>query len=106
MLVSALPLKGTDGKELNGLSNPLKATNTEGAYGPDGKAIPLSPNGFDSEALVRLSDGTFWLAEEYGGSIAHIAADGTVLKRLVPAGLEATMKAPTIRSRASCRRSS
>lgn len=37
---------------------------------------------------MRLSDGTFWIGEEYGGSIAHVAADGTVIKRLVPKGLE------------------
>ena len=87
-IVSEMPLKGSDGKKLNGLSNPLVTTTTEGAYTSDGKEIQKSPNGFDSEALVRLKDGTFFIADEYGASIAHVAADGTVLKRLVPAGLE------------------
>ena len=87
-IVSEMPLKGSDGKKLNGLSNPLVTTTTEGAYTSDGKEIAKSPDGFDSEALVRLKDGSFFIADEYGASIAHVAADGTVLKRLVPAGLE------------------
>ena len=54
-----MPLKGGDGKELIGLSNPLVTTTTEGAYTADGKEIAKSPGGFDSEALVRLIDGSF-----------------------------------------------
>ena len=87
-IAQAIPLKGKSGAALSGLSNPLQATTTEGAYDAAGKALTLTPNGFDSEALVRLGDGSFWLSEEYGGSIAHVAADGTVMTRYVPAGLE------------------
>ena len=87
-IAQAIALKGRSGAALSGLSNPLQATTTEGAYDAAGKALTLTPNGFDSEALVRLSDGSFWLSEEYGGSIAHVAADGTVMTRYVPAGLE------------------
>ena len=88
VVVKATPLKGTRGNLLNGLSASITSTTMEGAYGPDGKEIAKSPDGFDSEGLVRLADGTFWIGEEYGGSIAHVAADGTVIKRLVPKGLE------------------
>ncbi|MEX6506479.1 esterase-like activity of phytase family protein [Jiella sp. M17.18] len=91
-VVSQIPLKGTDGHKLNGLSNPLTATNTEGAYSPDGKEIQQSPDGFDAEGLAHMADGTFWIGEEYGASIAHIAADGRVLERLVPKGLEGDYK--------------
>ncbi|MEO8669195.1 MAG: esterase-like activity of phytase family protein [Bauldia sp.] len=87
-----IPLKGTGGNALNGLSNPLMTTTTEGAFGADGKEITKSPDGFDTEGLVALSDGTFWVADEYGASIAHVGADGTVIKRLVPAGLEGDYK--------------
>ena len=45
-----------------------------------------SPDSMDVEAIVRLSDGTFWISEEMAPSIAHVAADGRVLRRIVPAG--------------------
>ena len=106
-VVHAIPLKGTAGNLLNGLSASITSTTMEGAYGPDGKELARSPDGFDSEGLVRLADGTFWIGEEYGGSIAHVAADGTVIKRLVPKRVSrAISPARPIRSRASCRRSS
>jgi hypothetical protein len=49
---------------------------------------PLAPDpdGIDSEAIVALADGSFWIAEEYGPSLVHVAADGRMLTRLVPAG--------------------
>ncbi|MEI2387618.1 esterase-like activity of phytase family protein [Breoghania sp. JC706] len=82
------PLRGQDGKLLSGLPNPLTGTTTEAGYSPEGKKITSTPNGFDSEAIARLADGSYWIGEEYGVSIAHVAADGKVLERLVPAGLE------------------
>ncbi|GGD96374.1 hypothetical protein GCM10011390_13940 [Aureimonas endophytica] len=88
-IAETIPLKGTDGRLLSGLSNPLKATTTEGAYGLDGKALTETPNGFDTESLVHLPDGSFFVSDEYGASISHVAADGRVLKRYVPKGLEA-----------------
>ncbi|MFM9024065.1 MAG: esterase-like activity of phytase family protein, partial [Planctomycetaceae bacterium] len=49
---------------------------------------PLAPDpdGIDSEAVAVLADGSFWLAEEYGPALVHVAADGRMLARLVPAG--------------------
>lgn len=41
---------------------------------------------------VKLSDGTFWIGEEYGPSILHIAADGRVLKHWVPEGVKASLE--------------
>lgn len=87
-IAAEIPLKGKDGKVLNGLSNILSKNPAEKAYRIQGKEMAQSNNGFDSEALVRMKDGTFWISDEYGGSIAHIAADGTVLGRLVPEGIE------------------
>ncbi len=83
-----IPLKGKDGKKLNGLSNILTRNPAEKAYSAEGKEMAQSNDGFDSESLVRLKDGTFWISDEYGASIAHVAADGTVLDRLVPEGIE------------------
>ncbi len=39
---------------------------------------------FDIESLVRDPDGTFWIGEEFGPFLLHVAADGTVLEAPVP----------------------
>lgn len=85
---SEIPLKGTDGAKLSGLSIGLTQNPTEPAFDKNGAPIAQTPNGFDSESIVALADGSFWISDEYGPSIAHVAADGTVLDRLVPAGTE------------------
>ena len=92
-LLEKLELKDRDGNPITGLSAPLKITNTEGAYGPDGAQLDYDAEGLDVEGLVRLADGTYWLSEEYGPSLIHVAADGRVIKRLVPAGMEADLSA-------------
>ena len=33
--------------------------------------LPKDPNGYDSEGLVALKDGTFWVSDEYGPFITH-----------------------------------
>ena len=38
----------------------------------------------DIEALVRLSDGSFWLAEEKTPSLLHVTTEGQILERLGP----------------------
>lgn len=86
-----VPLKGKSGKPLSGRP-PQGNGRYESAYGIDGKPLPPDPSGIDPEAFVRLSDGTFWIAEEFGPSILHVAADGTVIKRLVPQGLQGDFK--------------
>jgi len=91
-VAQVLPLKTASGKPITGLLNPLKTASTENAYGPDKQPLPHDPSALDVEGLVRLTDGTFWIGEENAPSIAHIAADGTVLERWVPAGTEAELK--------------
>jgi hypothetical protein len=86
-----IPLKGKSGRPLSGRP-PQGNGRYESAYGIDGKPLPPDPSGIDPEALVRLSDGTFWIAEEFGPSLLHVAADGMVLKRLVPQGLQGDFK--------------
>ena len=76
------------GQPVGGISNPLKRTDTGYAYGVDGARLPMSPDGLNTEAIVKLSDDTFWLSEEYGPSIVHVGADGRVIERIVPVGLE------------------
>ena len=37
---------------------------------------------------MRLADGTFWIGDENGPSIAHFSADGRMIVRHVPQGTE------------------
>ncbi len=90
-IVETIKLKGASGKPMTGLTNGLTVTTTEKSYSNTGKLLPFTPNGLDTEALVRLKDGTFWIGEEYGASLAHVSADGRVLERLVPKGLQADL---------------
>ncbi|MFN7320292.1 MAG: esterase-like activity of phytase family protein [Methylobacterium sp.] len=86
-----LPLKGKSGKPLSGRP-PQVNGRYESAYAIDGKPLPPDPSGVDPEGLVRVSDGTFWIADELGPSLLQVASDGTVLKRLVPQGLQNDFK--------------
>jgi len=74
----------TKSREITGL--PAFDGSGEDAYSPDGKqALGIDPNGVDTESLaLDRRDGSFWIGEEYGPSILHVSADGTILTRLVP----------------------
>jgi len=87
-LVDVIQLKDASGAQITGLPNPFTSTDTEAAYNKNGLDIGFDVNGLDTEALVRLSDGSFWLSEEYAPSLVHVSATGEVLERLVPAGIE------------------
>ena len=87
MVTETIPLQDSDGHDITAISNPLDVTTTEGAYSINGNQISYDPNGMDVEGIVRLDDGTFWIAEEYGPSIAEVHADGEVLNRHVPEGV-------------------
>jgi hypothetical protein len=38
----------------------------------------------DAEGLVENSDGSFWVSEEYGPYIYHVASNGTILSAITP----------------------
>ncbi len=78
-------LRTKDGGPLSGLPNRAEIDETPW-NGPAQTRLPFDPNGLDSEALVRAPDGSFWLGEEYGPSLVHVAEDGRVLARYVPEG--------------------
>ncbi|MCC7368619.1 MAG: esterase-like activity of phytase family protein [Chloroflexi bacterium] len=71
----------------------------EEAYSPDGKeAYGTDPYGVDTEGIAYDSrDGSFWLGDEYGPSIVHVAADGTLLMRITPKGLGLSMPGVAVR---------
>jgi len=91
-LIEQITIKNTSGADISGLSNPLITTDTEQAFDVMGNPIEYDASGLDTESIVKLSDGTFWLSEEYAPSILHVASDGKVIERLVPAGLEEDLK--------------
>ena len=91
-LLEAIPLKGKSGKPISGLPFTSSNFKLEAAYDVNGAAIPGDPSGIDTETLARLPDGSFIVGEEYGSSILEISADGTVMKRHVPAGVEGELK--------------
>ncbi|MEU1406959.1 esterase-like activity of phytase family protein [Streptomyces sp. NPDC005728] len=88
-VVDAIPLTTSSGKAVTGLPN--QKSRDEAPYTYDA-STPLShnPNGLDTEGIVRATDGTFWLVDEYGPSLIHVSARGKVLTRYVPKGLNLT----------------
>jgi hypothetical protein len=77
-------LKDTDGQPLNGLVVDVGDTGGETMVDIHGNPMPTSERGLDSEGLVALQDGTFWVADEYGPFIIHFDAKGNETERLSP----------------------
>lgn len=99
-LIKTIPLKRPDGSKISGLPNPkhLGGTN-EIPYNLNGEVIRRNPDqayhptanpakfdeyGLDSEGLVALADGTFWVSDEYGPHIVHYNAEGIEIGRINP----------------------
>ena len=49
-----------------------------------GNRLAQDPNGYDSEGLVAMPDGSFWVSDEYGPFITHFTASGRAIARLSP----------------------
>ena len=83
------------------------AAQDEVPYAADGVTTePTDPYGIDSETIaVDPRDGSFWIGDEYRPSLVHVAADGTVLNRIIPAGVTVRRAGTTPSSprRACCR---
>jgi hypothetical protein len=82
-LEKSITLTGRDGEPLVGLVDPAANTG-EKLVTIDGTPLPTSDHGLDTEGLVALPDGTFWVSDEYGPFIAHFDANGKELERLSP----------------------
>jgi hypothetical protein len=83
VLEKTIRLAGTDGAPLRGLVDP-KANTGETLVDIDGAPLPTSDHGLDTEGLVALPDGTFWVSDEYGPFLVHFDAEGKELERLSP----------------------
>lgn len=91
-VIDVIALKDRDGRPLTGIVNPLTVATTDIPFDGAGKRIAQDPSGVDLEGIVRLRDGTYWLSDENAPGLIHVAADGRVIKRLVPAGTEKDFK--------------
>jgi hypothetical protein len=82
-LEQIITLTGKDGAPLVGLIDPRAATG-ESMVDLNGNPLPRSDHGLDTEGLVAMPDGTFWVSDEYGPFVVHFDANGTELERLSP----------------------
>ena len=80
----SFPLRDRAGRPLSGA--PIPGGFSEPAFTLAGAVIAPDPAGADTEGLVALVDGTFWVADESGPSLLHVAHDGMVISRWVPEG--------------------
>ncbi|MBQ4878263.1 esterase-like activity of phytase family protein [Pseudoalteromonas luteoviolacea] len=91
-------LKRPDGAPISGLPNASDLGGTgETPYTVDGNPILVDQNqpyhetqnpikldnyGLDGEGLVALSDGSFWVSDEYGPHIVHFDNEGKEIERI------------------------
>ncbi|MGW4353983.1 esterase-like activity of phytase family protein [Nocardia sp. NPDC004582] len=80
---STILLKNPAGQPFNGLVD-TSATTGETMKDLTGKVLAPTDHGIDSEGLVALADGTFWVSDEYGPFMVHFDAKGAELERLAP----------------------
>ena len=82
-LEQIITLSGKDGAPLVGLVDPQASTG-ESLVDLNGNRLPPSDHGLDSEGLVAMPDGTFWVSDEYGPFVVHFDANGKELERFSP----------------------
>jgi hypothetical protein len=84
-VLDAVTVKTKSGRPVTGLLNPQTKATKDTGMDLAGNVLPDDPDNIDLEGIVRLSDGTFWIGEEMGPSVAQLSADGRILRRFVPA---------------------
>lgn len=102
-LVETILLKDPKGRPITGLPNKNFGGTGETPYNLDGSVVSLDPDGdgipgfdesgLDSEGLVALKDGTFWISDEYGPHIVHFDATGKEIERINPFAADPRNKA-------------
>jgi hypothetical protein len=84
-IVRTIPLATPSGRPLSG--RPPPGLRDDPIVDPRSRGpVAADPDGVDSEGVVEMADGTFWIAEEYGPSLVHVAASGRVIDRFFPTG--------------------
>ena len=84
-LLSERELTDANGRRLTGLPPaPDAGGSGEVPERPDGTRLEFDREGIDSEGLVALPDGGFWVSEEYRPSLLHFNAEGRMIERIDP----------------------
>jgi hypothetical protein len=83
VLEKAITLRLPDGTPYTGHVNNVANTG-ETITDLNGKVLPADATGYDSEGLVALRDGTFWVSDEYGPLITHFDRNGRQIGRFSP----------------------
>ena len=82
-------LKNPAGKAITGLPNPKgRGATGEVPYDNSGKVLSYDDYGLDSEGIVALKNGEFWICDEYGPHIVHYSREGVELERISPVGVD------------------
>lgn len=87
-ITDVITLKDREGIPLSGLPNPLSNATSETPLDGRGKPLERDVHGIDAEGVIRLTDGSFWIADENAPSIVHVSMDGRIITRHVPPGTE------------------
>jgi hypothetical protein len=105
---AVIPLSDEQGHPLSGLPQPPgpgatgeMATDLAGNPLSSGGEAPAgySDRGFDLEGLAPMTDGSFWLSDEYGPFLIHVGPDGRIRERVSPFGGERSLPAVLARRR-------
>ncbi|MBK9257230.1 MAG: esterase-like activity of phytase family protein [Saprospiraceae bacterium] len=87
--LSEILLRDPFGNPISGRPNPIGFGSTgEVPFDLEDKVLEYDVYGLDSEGLVALKDGSFWVSDEYGPHIVHYAANGNQLERISPLNLQ------------------
>lgn len=87
LLEAIIELTDAQGRAISGLPVPSGPhSEYEPVHDLSGHALGTDPGGADTEGISAMSDGTFWIAEEYGPSLLRVDREGRVLTRWVPKG--------------------
>lgn len=84
-LLRVMPLRNSKGRAITGLPNPgTDQLLSEPVFDTEGAPLRADPDGLDTEGIVALSDGSFWIGDEFGPSLVRADKDGVVTRRLLP----------------------
>ncbi len=85
ILVKDILLKDSLGQPLSGFPHKTGKSKTgEIPVDINGNILPADNKGLDSEGLVAMPDGTFWVSEEYAPGLLLFDSTGILMQRLSP----------------------